>query len=170
MQLLAKHAIPENIVMHSLAVEKAAVFIAEKLLQAGEKIDVSLVSRAALLHDIDKPLTLASGSGHGLVSKQILEKEGLPEIALIALKHHTYTILQKKPFSNWEEKVVYYSDKRVNHDQIVSLRERFDYLLERYGKEKKEFEKIFSCKSRVEKLEKEIFSKINASSELEELK
>ncbi len=32
-----------------------------------------------------------------------------------------------------EKEIVYYSDKRVNHDQIVSLEERLAYIIERYG-------------------------------------
>ena len=30
--------------------------------------------------------------------------------------------------------VVYYADKRVKHDRIVDLRDRFGYLKDRYGK------------------------------------
>ena len=32
--------------------------------------------------------------------------------------------------------MVCYADKRILHDKIVSLDERFEYLLERYGKNK----------------------------------
>ena len=32
----------------------------------------------------------------------------------------------------WEEKIVNYADKLVKHDEIVSLKERFDDLHERY--------------------------------------
>jgi uncharacterized hydantoinase/oxoprolinase family protein len=36
--------------------------------------------------------------------------------------------------SNFSEKeIVYYADKRVNHDQVVSLEERLSYILDRYG-------------------------------------
>ena len=36
-----------------------------------------------------------------------------------------------------EKEIVYYADKRVNHDKIVSLQERLAYILERYAKKKK---------------------------------
>ena len=34
------------------------------------------------------------------------------------------TILQPQPFTNLEQKLVYYADKRVNHANIVSLDDR----------------------------------------------
>ncbi|MEM0475641.1 MAG: HD domain-containing protein, partial [Candidatus Norongarragalinales archaeon] len=40
--------------MHSLAVERFAVKLAKKLEKRGVKVDVALVSRGALLHDLDK--------------------------------------------------------------------------------------------------------------------
>jgi hypothetical protein len=33
-----------------------------------------------------------------------------------------------------EKEIVYYADKRVNHDKIVSLEERLAYLITQYGK------------------------------------
>jgi hypothetical protein len=32
-----------------------------------------------------------------------------------------------------EKEIVYYADKRVNHDQVVNLEERLAYILDRYG-------------------------------------
>jgi len=34
--------------------------------------------------------------------------------------------------------VVFYADKRVNHDRIVTLKEREDYILKRYGRDQEE--------------------------------
>ncbi|MFA4855017.1 MAG: HDIG domain-containing metalloprotein [archaeon] len=205
--LLEKYNIPRHIVRHSLAVERVAVFLAKKFNEAGIPVDAGLVSRGALLHDIDKIETLKEGFGHlhGKMGREILEKEGFPEIGKIAEAHHLERVLslkpffprekslgksapvgakpfllgQKslgksapvgaKPFDCWEEKIVYYADKRVNHDKIVSLDERFDYLLKRYGIEKGIRRTFLHCKPLVEKLEKEIFSKIDAGPELEGL-
>ena len=169
LKLLEKHKVPEHIVRHSVAVEKVAVFLAKKLVEAGQQVNVELVSRASLLHDIDKMRTLEIGAGHGSISKQILEGESLPELGLLAFKHHLSHILGEKPFGNWEEKLVYYADKRVTHDQIVSLDERFEYLLERYGNKKEIVDKISSCKPKVKELEEEIFSKINVDKSLKGL-
>lgn len=169
LKLLEKHEVPEHIKRHSAKVEEVAVYLAQKLLEAGEQVDTDLVSRSALLHDIDKAKTLEAGEGHGKVSKKILEEEGLPKIAEIALRHHLSQILEKKPFETLEQKIVYYADKRINHDQIVSLEERFKYLLERYGKRSEIAEKILACKPKAKALEREIFSKIKADKTLSEL-
>jgi putative nucleotidyltransferase with HDIG domain len=170
LKLLEKYGVPEHIVGHSIAVEKVALFLAKKLVEAGKQVDIELVSRASLLHDIDKIRTLETGAGHGILSKQILEEESLPELGLIAFKHHLSHVLKERPFENWEEKLVYYADKRVTHDKVVSLDERFEYLLKRYGEKKEVFHKISACKPKVKQLEEEIFSKIDADKSLEELK
>ncbi len=167
--LLHKYELPEHIVRHLKAVEKLAVFLAKKFNEKGIKVDTELVSRAALLHDIDKLQTLKSGFEHlhSKLSKEILEKEGFPLLGKIVSRHLLENILEENAFENWEEKLVYYSDKRVNHDQVVSLQARFDYLFERYGKEKKVFDKIAKCRPKVEQLEKEIFSNLDITPSLE---
>lgn len=171
LSLLEKYNVPEHIVRHSLAVEKVAVFIAEKFNEVGIPVNTGLVSRAALLHDLDKVETLKKCFGHlhGKKSREILEKEGFPELGKIVERHHLERVLSPKPFGCWEEKIVFYADKRVNNDKIVSLDERFDYLFKRYGKEKKVHGTILKCRPCVEALEKEIFAKINATPKLEEL-
>ena len=167
--LLKKYNVPKHIILHSIAVEKLAVLLAKKFNKAGIKVDTGLVSRASLLHDIDKLQTLKPGFEHlhSKLSKEILEKEGFPLLGKMVSRHLLENILEENAFENWEEKLLFYSDKRVNHDKTVSLDERFDYLLERYGKEKKIFDKITKCKPKVEELEKEIFSKIDITPSLE---
>lgn len=171
LSLLEKYGVPGHIARHSLAVERVAVFLAKKFNEAGIPVDAMLVSRAAVLHDIDKLETLKEGFGHlhGKLSREILEKEGFPEIGKIVEAHHLERILEKSPFDCWEEKIVLYADKRVNHDKIVSLDERFDYLLKRYGAEKGIRTTIMKCRLPAERLEKEIFSKINITPKLEGL-
>jgi len=167
--LLHKYELSPHIIRHSEAVEKLAVFLAKKFNEKGIKVDTELVSRVALLHDIDKLQTLKPGFEHlhSKLSKEILEKEGFPLLGKMVSRHLLENILEKNAFENWEEKLIYYSDKRVNHNQIVSLQARFDYLFERYGKEKKVFDKIAKCQPKVEELEKEIFSNIDITSSLE---
>ncbi len=169
LRLLEKYGTPLHIVEHSLAVERVAVFLAKKMRLAGKKVDEALVSRAALLHDIDKTRTVEEGFRHlhGKISREILEREGLPEIGVVAEKHQA---LEKKPFGSLEEKIVFYADKRVNHDKVVSLDERFDYLLSRYGTTKEKAGKISACREKIRTLEKEIFSTIRISPELGGLK
>jgi hypothetical protein len=41
-----------------------------------------------------------------------------------------------------EVEIVYYADKRVNHDIIVSLEERMNYLFKRYAKKDSKLEEL----------------------------
>ncbi|MCX6798817.1 MAG: HDIG domain-containing protein [Candidatus Diapherotrites archaeon] len=167
LELLRKYDAPEHMVEHSLAVEKVAVFLAEKMRAAGKKIDVDLVSRAALLHDIGKPESLRTGVSHGERGKEILLAEGMPAaVAGTAKSHALYIICAKKPFRGWEEKIVFYADKRVNHTEIVSLEERFKYLIGRYGNTKEKAERIGACREKVLELEKEILRKAKCDKSL----
>jgi hypothetical protein len=57
-----------------------------------------------------------------------------------------------------EEEVVNYADKRVQHDRIVSLKERFVDLKERYGKKQSSFELLDDLEKATSELEVKIFS------------
>ncbi|MBU4300580.1 MAG: HD domain-containing protein [Nanoarchaeota archaeon] len=133
MALLSKYGMPKNIVAHCATVSKIAVFIAERINARGGTVNVSLVCAAALLHDIDKIIEIKNKSGkHGSMAREILEKEGYPEVAKIAENHVLHKIIKEGASFSIEEKIVFYADKRVKHDKIVSLSERFEYLRERY--------------------------------------
>jgi uncharacterized protein len=165
--LMMKHDLRRGMIKHSVMVSKVAVFLAKKLKETGEAVDVDVVERAALLHDLDKSLTLGNSSlEHAEHSRKILAEEGFPELGGIVAKHRLSFILEDK-LDSWEEKLVYYADKRVRHEKIVSLDERFDYLLERYGSRSPDVKKtILECKPKVLELEREIFNRIDADKSL----
>jgi len=169
-ELLKKYSMPENIMQHSLKVTKVALFIGKKLREKGEEIDLNLLECAALLHDIDKKICLEDVAlVHGAEGAKILEKEGLSKIAQI-VREHRLGFVRGNRFSSLESKVVYYSDKRVNHEKIVSLDERFEYLIERYGVKGPDVKKrIINAKPLVEALEKELLEKSGADPKLEGL-
>ncbi len=171
LQMLREHKNPENIIRHSLMVNKIANYLAKKLNEKGEKIDLDLVDRASLLHDIAKFISLDSDVRHGGEGYRILMERGYREIALIAKEHALSEILKKDSLKSWESKLVHYADKRVNNDNIVSLGERFKYLRERYGKLGKEImETINKCEKPTIMLEREIFKKAGVDKDLSELK
>ncbi len=133
MALLSKYKMPENIVAHCTVVSKIAVFMAEKINERGGNVNVPLARAGALLHDIDKIIDIKNKGGkHGLMAREILEKEGYPDVAKITESHTLHTILKEGALSTIEEKIVFYADKRVKHDKIVSLDERFRYLRKTY--------------------------------------
>jgi putative nucleotidyltransferase with HDIG domain len=148
LDILEEHNVPENIRRHSFRVNEVAVFIARKLKEKGIDIDVKLVDRASLLHDLDKIPTLSEIHRHGKMAAEMLEEKGISrEIQKIIINHPP-----GGNFENWETKVVNYADKRVTHDQIVSLKERFEYARKTYP----EYHDI-NLEKRYYELEKEIF-------------
>lgn len=77
--------------------------------------------------------------------------EKYPEVAEIVKKHMLYDIIEPG-LANWEEKIVYYADKIVNNNKIVTLDERFEYLNARYPpKDSNMRNKIFGLCKELEK-------------------
>ena len=54
LEYFQQYKVPQNILEHCQKVRIIAVYIAEKLQQAGEKVNLELVERMALLHDLFK--------------------------------------------------------------------------------------------------------------------
>ncbi|MBI4053459.1 MAG: HD domain-containing protein [Candidatus Diapherotrites archaeon] len=135
LDLLEKHGVPQHIVAHSLKVHEVAMFLAERMDAKGVKVNKAVVSASALLHDIDKHYSFSNPEIHGEKSFEILVGEGMPKVAEIVKKHMLGTILKEggEGLNSLEAKIVFYADKRVRHDSLVSLGERFAYLFNRYG-------------------------------------
>jgi putative hydrolase of the HAD superfamily len=151
---LREYKLPENIVKHSLKVNQIAVFLARRLKEKGVRIDVSAVDRASLLHDLDKIKTLKSHK-HGIVTEEILGKKGYTSLGRLAKFHRFDYVLKLK---TWEEKIINYADKRCVEDNIVTLKQRFDYLDRKYKIHKRK--KSDLAKKLFLKLEGEIFHKL----------
>jgi len=188
--IIEEHHVPPHIVKHSMAVAKLAVFLAQRLTEKGITVDVNLVDRACLLHDIiricdfkeldysrfEQPVTAEDkakwqqlrakyeGIPHEYAAYDIL-KDKFPALALTIKKHRYIAVLDEEEKPNtWEEKLVYYADKRVMHDKIVSLEERLTEAHKRnvffYDTEAQS--KIITAKvdPLIYRLEKEIFDEI----------
>jgi putative nucleotidyltransferase with HDIG domain len=126
------HMLP-NIKDHSIIVARVAELITEGLIAAGHYLSMETVIAGALLHDIGKTACLDNNEDHAAKGFEICLAHNLNSIADIIAEH---VILKTyRPENGFAEKeIVYYADKRVNHDQVVSLKERLEYILERYGK------------------------------------
>jgi len=159
MEYLDENDVPENVRRHSFAVNKVAVFLAKKLKEAGEDVDIDLVDRASLLHDLDKIQTLDNGK-HGEMTREILTREGHPRVGELAFKHKFNQVTN---LNGWEEKVVNYADKRCREDNLVSLEERFRYARERYPRHSKP--ETIALEKHFFGLEKEIFDRIKMKPE-----
>jgi len=158
-QLFAEQKLPKNLIDHIMLVNRIAVFLAEKLMDAGIPINVDLVDKASLLHDISKPVDFGRATTlHARAGAELLLKKGYPEISEIARKHLVISICSRDPKDQpftWEEKVVYYSDKRENNNDIVSVKDRLLGWKEMH--DPSEFSKYFEA---ISTLEREIFNKL----------
>jgi len=122
-----------NIRAHSLVVARIAEDLALALRKRGDHIDVELTVAAALMHDIGKSFCLDNDRNHATLGRDICLRHGLHELASLVVQH---VVLDAESFHETPlsaKELVYYADKRVNHDQIVSLDQRLVYILHRYG-------------------------------------
>jgi uncharacterized protein len=156
--LLEKYKTLPNIMDHSIIVNKVANWLAHRLHEKGIDIDLEVVDRASLLHDIGKSVTILEHleDRHHILAEEILKKEGYPELGLVCRRH---SLMEFHNLFSLEEKVVKYADIRVKHDRIVSVRERMADLKKRYNVPKGKMIAV----SEVLKLEKEIFDMIGKS-------
>jgi putative nucleotidyltransferase with HDIG domain len=133
LEFMNKYEMLENIKAHSIMVEKVANIIAKGLIDTGANLMLEKITAGALLHDIGKSLCLNTKEDHAAKGAEICVENQLYEIADIVGEH---VILKNyDPEADISEKeIIYYADKRVNHDRVVSLEDRLEYLLERYGR------------------------------------
>ena len=155
LELLKRHDLPDNIIQHSILVNKIAVFLAKELQKKGVEIYVDLVDSASLLHDIGRKRIIDNGGDHIAEGYEILQNESLISQAIVCRKHGMLSPLNPvtKP-KEWEEKVVFYADKRAGEGRAISAKERVEDLKKRYPKDAKEIEKASAF---LFKVEKEIF-------------
>lgn len=130
----------DNIRAHSFVVARVAEALIDDLHRC-RKTKAPLpvkeeVIAGALMHDIAKTLCIESGCHHARIGQEICQELGYPELGEIVAEHvllvHFNAELYKQG-SFGPKEIVYYSDKRVRHDQLVSLAERLEYILDRYG-------------------------------------
>jgi putative nucleotidyltransferase with HDIG domain len=153
---MADYAMLANIKEHSFMVARVSALLSGALQRAGLPVDGELAVAAALLHDIAKTPCLDSRCHHAEVGVEICLDHGFPEVADIVGEHVVLSDFSPAQLSAKE--IVYYADKRVNHDRIVSLQERFAYIVERYGQgDPRRAEKIEFNFGRCSRIEERIF-------------
>ena len=180
--LLKKYKTPDNVVLHIEAVTKVGVTIAKALEEKGLDVDVEVVERACLLHDMVRQVSFSDFSkvdpdlvaiyeeqkkkygelGHKKAAEVILKEEGYPELGHVVRLHGFVEFGTDEGPKTWEEKILNYADKRVRHETIVGLIDRIDDIVERHkdrfpdsGDLAEEKKKLFI------ELEKELFNKLD---------
>ncbi len=185
--------VPVHVLKHAQATTKLGVFLAKRLVERGVDVDVALVERACLLHDLfrvcdfpledfrwfeqpvsdeDKTRWRELKAEHGQVHHEYAAdaylKDDYPILAAAIRKHRYISLIDDndRPES-WEEKIVYYADKRAQHDKIVPLADRLEdahrrsaFLGAKTGKPRNiEIEQ--KVDAQIFKLQEEIFSRID---------
>ena len=146
-----------HIVDHSEQVCRVAVCLADNLNLEGTGLNTELIRVSALLHDITKTRSFRTRENHAQTGAEFLQKRGFTEVGRIVAQHvklDTY-FASSSPV---EAEIVNYADKRVLHDQIVSLTDRMTYILDRYTDGMESRERILGLWAKSKELEKRIFS------------
>ena len=147
----------EHIVAHSLQVCRVGMCLVDSLKAQGIHLDGQLVQAAALLHDITKTRSFKTEENHALTGSRCLTDSGFPEVGDL-VRQHVRLDDYSEPISLAEAEIINYADKRVLHDRIVSLDERMNYIMERYGRQPAHQQRIRLLWERTKDLEKQIFS------------
>jgi len=128
LRLIKNKGMPLHIMSHSMMVRRVAVIIGHSIRLSGYEINLPLIDRAALLHDICKIDSIVSGGDHAMMGEELLKDLGYPLVGDIIGQH-----VRLKSMVLNEPMIVNYADKRVMHEHVVSLSKRFFDLMNRYG-------------------------------------
>jgi uncharacterized protein len=147
---------PPHIIEHSEQVMRVAVSITDNL-KPHVIINKNLIIAASLLHDITKNESLITHEHHDSTGGILIRKLGFDQVAEIIEEH--VELKEYGPDTELKEKeIVFYSDKRVAHTEIVTVDERISDLLIRYGKTEKIRHIIIKNKESITNIEKKINS------------
>lgn len=175
--------VPKHVIKHMKKVKDVCGILADSFIKKGINIDKKNLKYAALLHDalricdfrdfnpnkipqkvtkndikIWKFLRIKYGKkGHTKAMAEILYKIGEGILANLVEKHDFLVIDDLK---TWEEKIIFYGDKRVDGDKIVSLEKRFKEGRKRNVKNKKEALLTDKIEKKIKKLEKEFIKNL----------
>lgn len=133
------YAMMDHIRDHSRQVAAVAVALAQRAASRGIAVDIAAVQASALLHDIAKSYTIRHGGSHAQLGAAWVVAETQHQAIAQAVRFHVHwpwdiptdSRVCSLPF------FVLYADKRIKHDQCVTLQERFEDLLYRYGSTEK---------------------------------
>lgn len=189
-KLYDEYGLPINVIRHCEQVTKVAIFIAKKLIDNGYEIDLGLLKASGLLHDIAKPVDFKDfgvnknitdfepTKEHVIKWKKIKEITGdlrheqagvkliypmYPKVAKI-IGMHGYSKVNFG-FESFEEKLIYYADKIVKHDQIDTLEKRLEEGHKRYVGKRPFGPDIIETDKKIFELQSEIFDKAKIDSE-----
>ena len=135
-----RYAMLSNIREHSFIVARVAETIVKGLQlpeqEGAAPPDLDLVLAGALLHDIAKTKCLDGSCQHAEEGMLICAEHDYPEVATIVGQHVILNSFNADDYRHGRfpaREIVYYSDKRVRHTEIVPLSQRLDYIIDHYS-------------------------------------
>ncbi len=163
-RLMDRYAMLPNIVEHSYRVCQVAAFLGRALSRRQNGLDPALIVAASLLHDITKTRSLKTRENHAATGGELLEELGCPKVAEVVRGH--VQVPEKEDLRTLSEvHIINYADKRVRHERVVSLEERFIDLMDRYGKTDEARDRLRRMRRKALEIEENIFHRIDAGPE-----
>jgi putative nucleotidyltransferase with HDIG domain len=160
MKLIEKYEMLPNIIDHSIQVKNVSVTIYNHVIDKSN-LNLELLIASSLLHDIAKTESIHEKKmRHDLIGGRILRELGFDDIAVIVENHVIFSDYDDEgPLT--EKEIIYYADKRVMHDKVVTINTRVDDLAKRYGINDKIKQLIIDNKKFISKLEAKIQRHLN---------
>mgnify|MGYP004631317727 CR=1 FL=1 len=118
-RLYQKYETPARVIRHMHKVAELAMQLMDGMQMPG--LNRMRVMKACLLHDLCR-----AEKQHARVSAEAIRKEGYPAIAALVAVHHEAAYSEREaqgPLT--EAEILFYVDKRVQEDVLVSVEERF---------------------------------------------
>ncbi|NMA38187.1 MAG: HD domain-containing protein [Papillibacter sp.] len=125
--LLNSAKLPLKVIEHCRAVAELSYKIAVIMNGKGCRLDPELCRRAGLLHDICR-----IEKDHDVRAYELLIREGYLREAEITLSHMGKYISADNIS---EKEIVYLADKLIMGTSVVTLNQRFETALEKYGRD-----------------------------------
>ncbi len=117
-RLYQKYQTSQQVIRHMRKVAEVADRLMDGMKMCGSRVRVM---QACLLHDLCR-----AEKQHARVSAEVIRKEGYPAIAALVAVHHQAAYSEQEaqgPLT--EAELLFYADKRVQEDVLVSVEERF---------------------------------------------
>lgn len=155
-RLVCKMGMMDHIVGHSIRVCQVAAILVDGLLPGAGRLDRDLVRASALLHDITKTRSFETRENHARTGEELLCQMGYPEVGRV-VGQHVVLDTPSESGTPTEAEIVNYADKRVLHEKVVSLKERMDDVVVRYGVGPAGRERIRRIRENTQRLEAKLF-------------
>lgn len=159
-QLMDRYSMLPNIIEHSYRVCQVAAFLGRALSVTEDGLDPALIVASSLLHDITKTRSLKTKENHAVTGGRLLEDLGYPQVAEV-VRAHVWLTGDEALGPLHEIHIINYADKRVRHNTVVSLEERFVDLMERYGGTPERRLRLEQMRHTARRLEQRIFRRID---------